>query len=60
MNEAREEARRKRLELRNRLTNQLQAAEFRFINEQLYRAQKENTGKILEGDSAKIYHEGEK
>merc|ERR1712227_673287 len=48
----------RRQELRSRLTNQLRSAEFRFINEQLYRADRQNTGKILDVESAKIYHEG--
>ena len=43
-------------ELRFRLNKQLNAAEFRFINEKMYRAQ--NSKDVLDNDSAKIYHEG--
>jgi len=42
--------------LREKLQNQLKAAEFRFLNEKLYRADKSDD--ILDDASAKIYHEG--
>ena len=42
--------------LREKLQNQLKAAEFRFLNEKLYRAEKSDD--ILDDASAKIYHEG--
>ena len=44
--------------LKEKLETQLKAAEFRFINEQLYRSDDKRCKKILSGDAAKIYHEG--
>ena len=44
-----------RAELRARLTKQLKASEFRFLNEKLYRA--DNSNKVLDAESAAIYHE---
>jgi uncharacterized protein with von Willebrand factor type A (vWA) domain len=51
-------ARARRRALKEKLETQLKAAEFRFINEQLYRSDDKSCKKILSGDAAKIYHEG--
>ena len=48
----------RRRALKEKLETQLKAAEFRFINEQLYRSDDRSCKKILAGDAAKIYHEG--
>ena len=48
----------RRRALKEKLETQLKAAEFRFINEQLYRSDDKSCKKILAGDAAKIYHEG--
>merc|ERR1712106_1055990 len=45
-----------REELRARLTKQLKASEFRFLNEKLYRAA--DSTNVLDPESAQIYHEG--
>merc|ERR1712037_516190 len=52
------QARARRRALKEKLESQLKAAEFRFINEQLYRSDDKSCKKILSGDAAKIYHEG--
>jgi len=48
----------RRRALKEKLETQLKAAEFRFINEQLYRSDDKSCKKILSGDAAKVYHEG--